>query len=988
MEIPFEVKYLNIEWNNKGEARLEKPSKIVESLTPVKIEKLSHNVFHVELQTYSKIENGQFGQASIRILDSNIISEPLIIDSLNNEINMKLIENTNEKKWWIEDIITKNNGKKNRSSQFFRQAGESKILIGDIICHIQIRTISFTFEELNLFLQDFKENFWKLIFKSDSFVTGNVKQNNVKLLNKKSLSLFNDFLKFSTNILKNPKKELHEIQTLKNIKKVKPIPRTFQEIVTKGFHKTLPSRDYEEIFNIPENKYILFTIKKVHLIISKIIDIQIQDQKYRTQNISTQEKRINSFSNIKQINEKVVLHELLNMENEFEKVRNIFKLINLQDNSQRDKYVSILNNDNNLIQNINSILNKQHYQNHNLELNQFIILLEERQPDWNNKIQFFGKIKKINDKEWDNFGIKSKISLEFDKNLFSFLQLSQEYYINASNMYTVNTYKTIHKIFFNYISELKPINNLNYQTIYVKIGIKKGYSKNQFFGSIKYNLNNEWIKKPAEKHYFTFEFNNEIFGGRIFEGTNYKITGFIETIESSPNANGNIEYKLKFNYIDQIEVISSLLGEKLYSYKKDIDLLKKQNWERPLTSVENQKQDQEKNTLNKEIKRLFKEKLGIDDYLIQLKEIKQKIKKNIAKFEALGIKEDSHLPTSMTFIQNQNYYNIKKIYNNIKALLGINENLYSSILLIEKIGLIDLPTLYERWTLLKIISVLIYEYHFQPQDNWKESLIQQILKLKHDVKIEFKNDKLKKNILFYYEKKLNNGKRPDFVLDIESTLTNTKKRFIMDAKYKENEDISYIIKELYFEKGYSENNKNMVFIIHPDKNFIINNFENPQEWSSQSYYGETELYNFENVLPNHKYGVILLSPLNEEGYYLDNLKRLIAMFLQYGMENEKKVDKNKSNKYDPMIQEIPFCTLCSSINLNISILHNTYHDVGIRYKVMCNDCNHVMEYNYCSGCQNKIIKNGRYWSYYATKPIDIFNIKCPNCGDFRLEGIK
>ena len=113
MEIPFEVKYLNIEWNNKGEARLEKPSKIVESLTPVKIEKLSHNVFHVELQTYSKIENGQFGQASIRILDSNIISEPLIIDSLNNEINMKLIENTNEKKWWIEDIIIKNNGKKN-----------------------------------------------------------------------------------------------------------------------------------------------------------------------------------------------------------------------------------------------------------------------------------------------------------------------------------------------------------------------------------------------------------------------------------------------------------------------------------------------------------------------------------------------------------------------------------------------------------------------------------------------------------------------------------------------------------------------------------------------------------------------------------------------------------------------------------------------------------------------------------------------------------
>jgi RNA polymerase subunit RPABC4/transcription elongation factor Spt4 len=284
--------------------------------------------------------------------------------------------------------------------------------------------------------------------------------------------------------------------------------------------------------------------------------------------------------------------------------------------------------------------------------------------------------------------------------------------------------------------------------------------------------------------------------------------------------------------------------------------------------------------------------------------------------------------------------------------------------------------------------MLIYEYGFIPEKNWKESLVGQVLKIKEDIKITLYNDKLKKSITFWYEKKLLNGKRPDFILDVKSLVTNVSKRFIMDAKFKEGEDISKIIKELYFEKNYSENYNNMVFVIHPDQSYIIENLENPQDWANQAYYGETELYYFENKLPNHRYGAILLSPFNNNVYYLDNLKRLISMFLQYGIEKNNKVEKNNFYKYDPMIEEVPFCTLCSSINLNIQPFENKYHNVGIGYKVTCNDCEHVMEYNYCSSCQNRIIKNGRYWSYQATKPIEQFNIKCPHCGDFRLEGLE
>jgi hypothetical protein len=990
MEIPFEVKYLNIEWKNKKD-RLEIPSRIVESLSPVKIEKISSNEYSFELQTYTRIENNQFGQPAIKILTKNIIDEPYIIDALNNKVPMKLIKNNNGNNWWIEDLIINNNNRKIRGSQFHRQVGKSTIRIGNITCNINIRAISFSVEEFDFYLKDFKENFWKLIFKPDSFVGGNARQNDVKMLNEKSLSLFNMFIKFCGNILKYPKKELNEIQVYQDLKRVKPIPKTFHEIAVKGIGKKLPSRSYKEVFNIPENKYLLFIIKRVYSIVSKILSIQIQDRQYRKQNINTQENRLSSFKSIKKIKKQFVLRDLANMESELKKIKNIHECLNLQDNTQRQYFINKLDNQNKLIQNINRILQGQPPINIQQNLNQYIIILERQQNNtYNNRVKYFGKIKKINSQNWDHFSKGNWLSIEFNLELQNCLILQQEYYINAVDIY--NTYNINgnikHEIFFRFIQELTPLNfNLNYQTLHVKLREKKGNSGNQYFGQIKYNLNDNWIRLN-KNNYLVLEFNNKVFDGKLITETTYRVKGFIETLISPPNANGNIEHKLDFKYIDSIDVTFSSLEQKLIRYKKDIELLENQNWERPMTSSEQIKQNQEKNTILKDIKKLSQEQIEIKLYIKQLNQIQNKIKKLIESYELLGIRESSHLPTSMTFIQNENYKNSKKFYNEIKNLVGVNENLYSSVLLIEKIGLIDLPTIYERWTLLKIINMLIYEYGFIPEKNWKESLVGQVLKIKEDIKITLYNDKLKKSITFWYEKKLLNGKRPDFILDVKSLVTNVSKRFIMDAKFKEGEDISKIIKELYFEKNYSENYNNMVFVIHPDQSYIIENLENPQDWANQAYYGETELYYFENKLPNHRYGAILLSPFNNNVYYLDNLKRLISMFLQYGIEKNNKVEKNNFYKYDPMIEEVPFCTLCSSINLNIQPFENKYHNVGIGYKVTCNDCEHVMEYNYCSSCQNRIIKNGRYWSYQATKPIEQFNIKCPHCGDFRLEGLE
>ena len=319
--------------------------------------------------------------------------------------------------------------------------------------------------------------------------------------------------------------------------------------------------------------------------------------------------------------------------------------------------------------------------------------------------------------------------------------------------------------------------------------------------------------------------------------------------------------------------------------------------------------------------------------------------------------------------------------------------MFKNLLLIDQIGLVDLPAIYEKWCLLQIIKILIDEYHFIPECDWKKLLINQVLTIKRNVKINFSSDVIGRDIVLWYEKELESKKRPDYILEIKSKKTNTTKKFIMDAKFREDVDIKGLIQELYHDKNYSENHKNMVFILHPDVNNRINNFSNPQSWADQSYYGETQLmsYDWDNqVLPNHKYGAILLSPFDQssissEGGYLDNLKRLIAMFLQYGMEdNDNESLVSNDGKIDSMTKEMSFCTLCGSGNLSIKVF-TTRSEKGYGYAVVCKDCMHHMEYNYCSGCNNRIIKNGRYWSYHATKPIDQFNIKCPHCGDFLLE---
>jgi hypothetical protein len=986
----FEAKYINIKWHDKNSVL-----KIEEAILPISIEVENEVTCNIELQTYTRIDDKLDGQIAFHILDTENDIEPFFIDADNNNVPLlKIVNPANNKVWWVENGQW-NSRYKYRDSPLWNHVGDTQVVFGDLICNINVRANSFSRSQLDLYLNDFKNDFWYLILKKDSITKGEAKEQEVKLLNNDTTNLIYRFIEFIEKVLDNPKKELREIQGVKDIKKVKPVPRTFMEIATSGFQKKLTSRDTIESYNVAENKYIYFMIHKVYNIVFYMLRASGHMEDIFEKKIQHDQKRINNFTNTKTIDKETFENEIIDLKNRVKKEKeNLKNSILNQDYTIKEELEEKIRNQNNIFEQIQyAIANQPNIHNQNPP-QKFIIRLENRQQNYGNKIQFWGKIRKIESENWDNFQEGNSLSLAFDLRSFNFLMSNLEYEIYAKNIYNVRG--NIHEIYFTNIVELKPLNlqqniekKLEYKTIIIKTNYSNIYNdKIQFKGQVQLS-NGQWFQFNNNNDSFSLEFDKDIFGNVLYEFQEYKITGYMRKSTFEKHNGGKI-YKRYFQYIENIEQLTKSSSQQaLESLELQRQNLEATNWIRPLNNREQEEQKKEKEALEKATNLLKENQQQNLELLDSLKPTIDRLKKLLNKCKELNIQKDSYFPNSMTFIQNPNYQGSYSFYKKINEVIGVDKNLFIQLQLIEKIGLLDIPTIYERWCYLQIIKVLIDKYRFQPENNWKMKLANQIMgnlnKIKN-VKIQFTNELIKREIDLWYEKVLDSGKRPDFILDISSTFgTNRKQKLVMDAKFHEEVDVKEQIELLYKKKNYAENDKNSVFILHPDTNKSIIHKRTPKEWGNDAYYGEVEMFNFEwdkDKKPDHKYGSILLSPISKSGNYLDNLQRLIGMNLQYRLEDNSNIilgnlELNR-DVTDPEPREKIFCLVCGSDQFTGSRTL-TAHGRGFRYQLTCNECKHFYIYNYCWNCKTRLIKNGEYWTYHSNQVLEPFNIKCPNC---------
>ena len=183
--------------------------------------------------------------------------------------------------------------------------------------------------------------------------------------------------------------------------------------------------------------------------------------------------------------------------------------------------------------------------------------------------------------------------------------------------------------------------------------------------------------------------------------------------------------------------------------------------------------------------------------------------------------------------------------------------------------------------------------------------------------------------------------------------------------------------------------------MHPSKG-AVKKLKTPQTWSKDSFFGETKQFEWDDSFPNHRYGAIYLSPINNKGSYLDTLQMCIGMFLEYGIG--KRLDDitynewiqaqsyiTKTSGINPLPAEKLFCLVCGSNSCSLSV-SETFYKLGLKWTLNCEDCGHQALYNYCisKACRHRLIKHGSYWTYHATQSLEPYNIKCPSCGEITV----
>ena len=590
---------------------------------------------------------------------------------------------------------------------------------------------------------------------------------------------------------------------------------------------------------------------------------------------------------------------------------------------------------------------------------------------------------------------------------FSDEKLIDEYFVNRDlgKMEKYCDLDELNRSLQNEVKKLIPVKSSNFEWWIFYFKIRKEI-ENGYFIDFKEQESDPWRETKSKNQTIFLIFDDERYQGLFEKNLEYKIEAKIEYKDGCKN---NVWwYRYKIFEIGRIKIMDGEVIEKrrkkFQSEKMVAMNLESKGWKKRLTKSEKDEQEKEQDSIARQ--------WGVyENQRKNSKEVHDFLEPKLAKFDAilknlkeLGVKPLSTFPNSMTFVQNPNYQAVHSGYKSLQDLTNLtDEDLLLSLEEIDEIGLINMPILYERWCLLQIIKVLIQKYHYVPRGDWKRKLLGIVKKKRHEEKesLIFTNIHVKRKIKLMYEPKFDNGRFPDFVMDVTFRKKDDKidkKRFVMDAKFysedmlknkdsKNYQGISNVIRELYHTK-YSEDGRNAVFIIHPVKNAIAETERvSPQSWGENSFLGELEMFDWDKPLRKkhyHKYGAIYASPVAGD---LDEFQRLIGMFLQFGIEN------NQLQRSSDDVESVNFCVACGSHSLTkIENKNNDDEDIyddevsssksdkkpkPIGYQ--CNDCKHFTTYNHCYNCGTRLIKNGAYWTYHSQKPMQPFNIKCPAC---------
>lgn len=966
-----EFRYLDISWNEKREV-----VKIDASENSIEIEE-EQGCFILKTVTFPKYFN-YVGLSIENQIDNSV--NPYIKLASGEQLDLlKVVDPMTNKCWWIQA-----NGWDNKllkyQSELYRTVGRVEVIAAGQQYLLENDSVSFSVEELEYYLNDFKDSLLMLILNNNNPAKVKVNREVPNCFNDDLFRLLTAFTENIEKLIQKPNILLSEIQERLPLKKVKPVIASFKELSLRPNSKTLLSRSFKESFNTAENQYIHYCVNRVQSLLKILHKLAVFEEKKLDKRIEQHGQVIHKLKTqtTKKINPKVFDSELKVLE------REIYPLIHLSESLERCNHVEF-NEEKHLLLGVK---------------------LGKQQPSWSSHKRFYVNDFLDDDKDFEEFkrkyglsyvvidfpldspvvslaeeNIDSKWGLAFKEIWVSGIVKKQKKTNSYGNQYATLEYVSHIKISSTHVTKRLLEQNLITVTL-----------DNQFKG-------NMW-------GYFLKEKNlggnsSVLISDDINSIDNISLKGiqvvFNECFVALETARtGNQYIKLYVNKLIDI----NLQNNQAYSrYSKLLTTrreLEQANW---IVGLDKQDIEDNKNetlVLGHELEglkrtqQIFKEfSVKTQPLSMRLAQVQQFFKKN-----AIAIRNTAS--NSMVFVQNPFYANTKKNYLELLALDGIDARVLETLLAVDEIGIVNVSNLYEKWVLLQIIKVLTERYAYQfVNADWKLKLIDAVLSNKYDIELSLEHSNSRQRLNLFYEKILANNKRPDFV--IEDALSESK--LVIDAKFKENineKALNTLLDELAVAKDYSEQRKNFVFIAHP-KIGINEEISSPLDWGIDCNYGQTTIFNNDSQEPRirgiifgedykvelvHAKGAILLTPSLEKTDTLDNLQRLVGMYLQQS-PNRRLAFKKEENSLYLGNKENWICIACGNYNQErFKFDIKSTMSGKNKFDVSCVDCNQRTVQTFCLSCQHTLFKNGLKWTYHRTKSSQFTNVVCPRCGVF------
>lgn len=412
--------------------------------------------------------------------------------------------------------------------------------------------------------------------------------------------------------------------------------------------------------------------------------------------------------------------------------------------------------------------------------------------------------------------------------------------------------------------------------------------------------------------------------------------------------------------------------------------LEAMGWIVPIRANERRELDRESRISAARAARARSAKRDIQSRANDIREVLIRLEEIDAELALRGAGMRATFPMGMVLVSNPNYSACVAGFNRLKKLLsegGVDEATLDQL---DSIGVLHASDVYEKWCLVQICQILMFDFGFQPEPGWRQKLVLACVNDECGQTLSLSRDDLGLTAVLAFQEELPNGRRPDFVLRISTRTPDAGRNgklldgIVIDAKFRSDWGVGEPRKELdelVLAKGYGRAiPAGRVWIVQPCSG-TVRPPASPLDWGRHCDYGSTG--------KAHLTGWVQAGIRTSGEKSIEHLKRLLIMVFQHAIPEPVWVEDDSGRG---AWESTSFCIGCGESHQSDAVSSEVTSGGGTRWRMNCRKCGVWTVRTRCFDCKRTLFKNGTIWTYHETLADEVTNVMCPDCGSYFESG--